>query len=144
MLTIALLSPLINPMTLSSGSWSVMETGPGPTPLIITLPQLMACKVQLIDTSDTFLDNSSSYLGAMPYLAQMMGIATPSSGRQIDILVGKWYKINAPLTSWWWGASVTTVWVGNIILMFTCQLVVLEIHSDDNNKHEHFLLRSLH
>lgn len=89
MLTIALLSPLINPMTLSSGSWSVMETGPGPTPLIITLPQLMACKVQLIDTSDTFLDNSSSYLGAMPYLAQMMGIATPSSGRQIDILVGK-------------------------------------------------------
>ena len=51
--------------------------------------QLMACKLQLIDTSDTFLDNSSSYLGAMPYLAQMMGIATPSSGRQIDILVGK-------------------------------------------------------
>ena len=82
----------------------------------------MACKVQLIDTSDTFLDNSSSYLGAMPYLAQMMVIATPSSGRQIDILVGKWYKINAPLTSWWWGASVTTVWVGNIILMFTRSL----------------------
>ena len=33
-----------------------METGPGPTPLIITLPQVMVCKVQLIDTSDIFLD----------------------------------------------------------------------------------------
>ena len=47
-----------------------METGPRPTPLIITLPQLMVCKVQLIDTSDIFLDGwqfisgSDALLGA--------------------------------------------------------------------------------
>ena len=50
-----------------------------------------------VGANNTFLADCYKliYLGAMPYLAQIMGTATLGSGRQIDILVCKWYKINA-------------------------------------------------